>query len=122
MSLVTTLRAGIAALKGTLAGGGLLVTVQRQAYAGVGLNGRDTWSAAVAVPNVLFEDAEGTKVRFEGDDVIVRGKLTIFDPTLVVSRKDRFIVPDGRTLEAAMVRPNVIPADGGRLVTEVLLG
>ncbi len=122
MSILNALRSGVAVIKSTLKGGGLLVSVQRRAYNGVGQNGRDTWLPAVAVADVLFEDAEGTKERFEGDEVTVKGKLTFFDPALVISRKDRFIVPDGREMEAAIVKPGVVPEDGGRIVTEVLLG
>lgn len=121
--ILNALRAGVKAITGVLASGGLLVTVQRKAFVGVGKSGRDEWSSTLqTLPNVLFEDAEGTKERFEGDEVTVKGKLTIFDPGIIVSRRDKFIVPDGREMSAHIVAPGVVPVDGGRITTEVLLG
>lgn len=123
MALIDTLRSAIAkAIVPTLRSGGLVVTVQRLPYAGPGLNGRDTYAPPVDVPDVLLEDEDAKSVKAHGTDVVIRAKLTIFDPALIVNAKDRWILPDGREMGAAIIRPGVVPTDGGRILTQVLLG
>lgn len=122
MALVDTLRQAVAGIRQTLKVGGLVVTVQRRPYAGPGTSGRDNYGALVSVPDVLLEDVDAEVVRFEGVDNSVRAKLTIFDPALLVSRKDRFVLPDGREFGVKLVKPGVVPTDGARITTEVMLG
>lgn len=121
MSIANALRSGVAAMRQALGAGGMLVDVQRKPYLGIGQNGRDTYGPAETVPDVLWEDVDARVVTFEGAESVVRAKLTILAP-FVVSAKDRWVLPDGREMAGKIVRPGVVPEDGERITTEVLLG
>lgn len=121
MSIAAALQAGVGAIRQALQSGGMLVTVQREAFDGVNDNGRDVYADPVSVPGVLFEDTDARVVTFKGVESVVRARITLLDP-MVVSIKDRWTTPDGRKMIARLVTPGVVPANGQRIVTEVMLG
>jgi hypothetical protein len=104
------------------ADGGMLVDVQRDPYQGIGDNGRDKYGPLETVSDVLFEDVDARVVNRSGTETVVRATLTILSP-MVVSSKDRWVLPDGRSMSTKLVDPGVVPGDGnGRISTVVHLG
>lgn len=122
MALADDFRAGIATMRETFTAGGLTVDVQRVPYTGIGLNGRDAYGDAETVPDVIFEDVDTKVIDRNGTETVVRATLTILSP-MVVSSKDRWVLPDGRSMSTKLVDPGVVPGDGnGRISTVVHLG
>jgi hypothetical protein len=122
MALVDAFRSGLAALQRTLRAGGFELTVQHEAYLGLGNDGQETYAAAVTLPAVLFDKVVTRQQEGRWVSVTIPVLLIVGARAVGLRVRDRFTLPDGREVIATAVDGAVLPESGERLAAEVSCG